>query len=148
MNHRDVLFFLLCLPLLLKAEYSWERSPAEPIVQDGVHALYNYDFDNSVILLDSARHIDAFHPVIPFVLIAAKWLKTQTEEGYDASYNMINVEGKTIMPGIIDMHAHHYRENRGHRPPNDYEVALYLAYGITTNLDNSMWAENIFPWMH
>ncbi len=59
--------------------------------------------------------------------------------------NMINVEGKTIMPGIIDMHAHHYRENRGHRPPNDYEVALYLAYGITTNLDNSMWAENIFP---
>ncbi|HET7274651.1 MAG TPA: amidohydrolase family protein [Longimicrobiaceae bacterium] len=58
---------------------------------------------------------------------------------------VIDASGKTIMPGIIDMHAHHYRENRGHRPPNDYESAIYLAYGVTTNLDNSMWSQNIFP---
>lgn len=57
----------------------------------------------------------------------------------------LDASGKTIIPGIIDMHAHHYRENRGHRPPNDYEVAMYLAYGVTTNLDNSMWSQNIFP---
>src|SRR5699024_4908804 len=57
----------------------------------------------------------------------------------------LNASGKTIMPGIIDMHSHHYRENRGHRPPNDYEVAMYLAYGVTTSLDNSMWSQNIFP---
>lgn len=58
---------------------------------------------------------------------------------------VMEAQGKTVMPGIIDMHAHHYRENRGHRPPNDYEVAMYLAYGVTANLDNSMWAQNIFP---
>lgn len=63
----------------------------------------------------------------------------------DDADRVINVDGKTIMPGIIDMHSHHYRENRGHRPPNDYEVAMYLAYGVTTNLDNSMWSQNIFP---
>lgn len=57
----------------------------------------------------------------------------------------IDATGKTLMPGIIDMHSHHYRENRGHRPPNDYEVATYLAYGVTTSLDNSMWSQNIFP---
>lgn len=58
---------------------------------------------------------------------------------------VMDAEGKTVMPGIIDMHSHHYRENRGHRPPNDYEVAMYLAYGVTTSLDNSMWSQNIFP---
>lgn len=58
---------------------------------------------------------------------------------------VLDAEGRTVMPGIIDMHAHHYRENRGHRPPTDYEAAMYLAYGVTANLDNSMWSQNIFP---
>ncbi|MGH7505233.1 MAG: amidohydrolase family protein, partial [Longimicrobiales bacterium] len=49
------------------------------------------------------------------------------------------------IPGFIDMHSHHYREHRGFRPLRDYEVAIYLAYGVTTSLDNSMWSQNIFP---
>ncbi len=75
MNHRYVFFLLICLPLFLKAEYSWERSSVEPLVQNGVDALYNYNFDRAISLLDSAWSIDDSHPVIPFVLIAAKWLK-------------------------------------------------------------------------
>ena len=58
---------------------------------------------------------------------------------------VIDVSGRTVMPGIIDMHAHHYREHRGYRPLRDYESALYLAYGVTTSQDVSMWAQNIFP---
>ncbi len=58
---------------------------------------------------------------------------------------VIDARGRTIVPGFIDMHSHHYREHRGHRPLRDYEVAIYLAYGVTTSLDNSMWAQNIFP---
>jgi imidazolonepropionase-like amidohydrolase len=59
--------------------------------------------------------------------------------------SVVDLSGRTIVPGFIDMHAHHYREHRGHRPLRDYEVAMYLAYGVTTNLDNSMWSQNIFP---
>ncbi|MEE8477619.1 MAG: hypothetical protein V3S19_04575, partial [Gemmatimonadales bacterium] len=58
---------------------------------------------------------------------------------------VIDAGGKTIIPGFIDMHSHHYREHRGFRPRHDYELAIYLAYGVTTSLDNSMWAQNIFP---
>ena len=58
---------------------------------------------------------------------------------------VIDAGGRTIMPGIIDMHAHHYREHRGYRPLRDYESAMYLAYGVTTSQDVSMWAQNIFP---
>lgn len=58
---------------------------------------------------------------------------------------VIDAAGKTIMPGIVDMHAHEHREWRGMRPRHDYEESIYLAYGVTTNLDPSMWSQNLFP---
>ncbi len=58
---------------------------------------------------------------------------------------VINASGKTIIPGFVDMHAHHYREWRGMRPAHDFEQAIYLAYGVTTTLDPSMYSQNMFP---
>jgi Tol biopolymer transport system component len=58
---------------------------------------------------------------------------------------VINASGKTIVPGFVDMHAHHYREWRGMRPKHDFEQAIYLAYGVTTTLDPSMYSVNMFP---
>lgn len=58
---------------------------------------------------------------------------------------VIDATGKTIMPGLIDMHAHHYREYQGIMPRKNFESSIYLAFGITTNLDNSMWSHNVFP---
>ena len=120
---------LLCFSFirLLHAEYSWERSLAEPLVWDGVDAMYNYDFDNAITLLDSARHIDEFHPVIPFVLIAAKWLKAQTQDGYDDSYKVINVEVERTIPVYKQL-----IENNS----DDSEIVLYLGstYGIRARI--------------
>ncbi len=58
---------------------------------------------------------------------------------------VVSAKGKTIIPGWVDMHAHHYREWRGMRPKHDYEVGIYLAYGVTTTLDPSAWSQNVFP---
>ena len=86
------LLLVLFFPIVLFADYSWERSPAGHMVNDGIHALYNYEFESAITILDSAWKLDNTHPLIPFVLISAKWLKTQTQEGYTASYDMINYE--------------------------------------------------------
>ncbi len=56
----------------------------------------------------------------------------------------VDVSGKTLIPGLIDMHAHHHRDHTGVLPRRNWEAAVYLAYGITTTLDNSMWSQNVF----
>jgi len=58
---------------------------------------------------------------------------------------VIDASGKFIIPGFIDMHAHRHSEHRGFIPMKDYEAAAYLAYGVTTTLENSPWSQNVFP---
>jgi Tol biopolymer transport system component/imidazolonepropionase-like amidohydrolase len=62
-----------------------------------------------------------------------------------AGARVVDVRGKTIVPGFVDMHAHHHRDHEGVLPRRNWESAIYLAHGVTTTLDNSMWSENVFP---
>ena len=70
---------------------------------------------------------------------------TSAECSTSGANRTIDANGKTIIPGFVDMHAHHYREWRGMRPPHDFEQAIYLAYGVTTTMDVSTWSQNVFP---
>ena len=48
----------------------------------------------------------------------------------------INVNGMTLMPGIVDTHAHYNTGREGGLiPPNDVMGSIYLAYGIITAQD-------------
>ena len=73
--------------------------------------------------MDSAWNLDDEHPLIPFVMISAKWLKSQTEEGYDASYFLIDNEVEKTIPIYKELIKKY---------PNDPEIVLYLGstYGI------------------
>src|SRR4029078_8985704 len=58
---------------------------------------------------------------------------------------VVDVAGATIMPGIIDTHAHRHVLHDGIVPPRNYEAAVYLAYGITSTIDPATSSLNLFP---
>ena len=43
------------------------------------------------------------------------------------------------------MHAHHHRSYAGVETRRAFETAIYLAYGVTTDLDPSTWSQSMFP---
>ena len=47
----------------------------------------------------------------------------------------IPMQGKTIVPGFIDTHAHHIGDDDGNLPQHRNQSAAYLAYGVTTAYD-------------
>ena len=138
MRYSSFIIILLFLSVLLSAN-NREYSPAELIVQDGINAMYNYEFENAITILDSAWGIDNTHPVTPFVLIAAKWLHTQTKEGYDASYETINSEVDATAPIYKSLISQY---------PDKAEYYLYLGstFGIRarTALAGKAWLDVLY----
>lgn len=53
-------------------------------------------------------------------------------------------EGKTIMPGIVDVHAHLRTSPDGISPQQDWSYYANLAYGVTTSHDPSSNTEMVF----
>jgi imidazolonepropionase-like amidohydrolase len=56
----------------------------------------------------------------------------------------VEVRGKTIIPGIIDVHAHVDGENNGILAETSWPLVANLAYGVTTSHDPSNDTETVF----
>ncbi len=61
-----------------------------------------------------------------------------------AGAKVYDVAGKTIMPGIIDVHAHVSAFGYGILPKKHWPLYANLAYGITTSHDPSANTETVF----
>lgn len=61
-----------------------------------------------------------------------------------ANAKVIDCNGKTIMPGIIDAHAHSGNFRYGLSPQKQWEYYANLAYGVTTSHDPSANTEMVF----
>jgi imidazolonepropionase-like amidohydrolase len=57
---------------------------------------------------------------------------------------VIDVTGKTIMPGIVDVHAHLRTSPDGISPQQDWSYLANLAFGVTTSHDPSSNTEMVF----
>jgi imidazolonepropionase-like amidohydrolase/Tol biopolymer transport system component len=60
------------------------------------------------------------------------------------SATVIDCQGKTIMPGIIDAHAHSGNFRFGLSPQKQWEYWANLAFGVTTSHDPSSNSEMVF----
>jgi imidazolonepropionase-like amidohydrolase/Tol biopolymer transport system component len=61
-----------------------------------------------------------------------------------AGAKRINARGKTVMPGLIDVHAHLGGENDGLLAEASWPLVANLAYGVTTSHDPSNDTETVF----
>jgi imidazolonepropionase-like amidohydrolase len=61
-----------------------------------------------------------------------------------ADAKVFDVNGKTIMPGIIDVHAHLHPSPDGISPQQDWNYFANLAFGVTTAHDPSTNTEMVF----
>ncbi len=61
-----------------------------------------------------------------------------------AGARRIDVRGKTIVPGLIDVHAHVGGENDGIIAQTAWPLVANLAYGVTTSHDPSNDTETVF----
>ncbi len=57
---------------------------------------------------------------------------------------LVNCSGKTIMPGIVDVHAHLGTFRQGLSPQKQWQYCANLAYGVTTTHDPSSNSEMVF----
>ena len=91
------------------------------------------------MLLDSAHVVDPFHPVPPFVSIAAKWLYAQTIDGYETSYDVLYAEVEKTIP-IYQALINQYPENA------EYVLYLGSTYGIRARvaLATKNWLQVIY----
>ena len=57
---------------------------------------------------------------------------------------VIDVRGKTVIPGFIDLHAHYRDEDTEIYPERNWALIAQLAYGVTTIRDVSVRSQTIF----
>jgi imidazolonepropionase-like amidohydrolase/Tol biopolymer transport system component len=61
-----------------------------------------------------------------------------------AGAKVMDMTGKTIMPGMIDVHAHLWTFRQGLSPQKEWTYFANLAYGVTTTHDPSSNTEMVF----
>lgn len=57
---------------------------------------------------------------------------------------VVDVSGKTIVPGWIDVHGHHNSQSMQLVPTRGFEYAIYLAYGVTSTRDPAASSLNVW----
>ncbi len=62
-----------------------------------------------------------------------------------ADATVVDAAGKTIVPGLIDTHAHMHYASMEFHPQQKWEYVAQLAYGTTTTFDPSAHNLDVFP---
>ncbi|HEX5001039.1 MAG TPA: amidohydrolase family protein [Bacteroidia bacterium] len=68
----------------------------------------------------------------------------QSEVTIPKGCKIVDVTGKTIMPGLVDVHAHLGTFRQGLSPQQQWSYFANLAYGVTTTHDPSSNTEMVF----
>ena len=111
----------------------------DSLVQEGVHAFYNYDFDNSVEILDQARKKYPDHPGVHLIWAASRWVRSQANDPVEETYRVLEQDLKEIKPVYEELILKY---------PYDPNYKLYLGSSIglsaRVSLGKKEWLNTLF----
>ena len=70
----------------------------DSLVQEGVVAFYNYEFDRSVVILEKARKDYPDHPGVHLIWVASKWVRSQAYDSTVETYKILEDDLSLIHP--------------------------------------------------
>ena len=138
-------------PTLYSADPSADKQPEAPKSVTALSRKVNKDIPDGMVALTGAKIItmsDEDGGIIEngTILIDGDRIKAI---GVDITVPngtvSVDLEGKTIVPGFIDAHAHGPQGVGDLVPQQNWETVATLALGVTTIFDPSSSADTIFP---
>ncbi len=78
------------------------------------------------------------------VIDGERILSVSTEEPPPEGAKVFDLKGKTVMPGLIDVHAHLHYGHSDAQPQTSWRHESNLAYGVTTTHDPSANDDTVF----
>ena len=117
-----------------------KKEPSYKAIETAVAVYYERDLPQGVVLLTGARIITMEGDEVienGDILVENNRIKALGASGsltVPATAKVIDVKGKTIVPGFVDTHAHMWPQWGVHKN-QVWKYAINLAYGVTTTRD-------------
>ena len=93
----------------------------DSLVQEGVYAFYNYDFDNSVEILDQAKKKYPDHPGVHLIWASSRWVRSQANDPVEETYRVLEADLREIKPIYEELVLKY---------PNDPNYKLYHGSSV------------------
>lgn len=113
--------FIIYAVLLSALSKSQSFYLGDSLVKEGVHAFYNYEFDNSVEILTRAKIQYPDHPGVHLIWAASRWVRSQANDPIEETYRVLEKDLLKIRP-IYDELVHKF--------PNDPNYKLYQGSSL------------------
>ena len=125
---------IVCLLFIINFSFSTENDNGDSLVMKGVKAFYNYEFDNSIELLNEARRIYPNHPGVHFIWSSAKYYVSQGIDPVHATYDTLENTLDQVEP-VYERFVELYPDN------DQYKLYLGSTRGLRarSSLGNKDW---------
>ncbi len=125
--------------VFLSLAFSSNYYRGDSLIQAGVYAFYNYEFDKSVSILDKARVEYPDHPGVHLIWAASRWVQSQAHNSTDESYATLENDLLEIQPKYEQLISKYKYD------PN-YKLYQGSAIGLTArvSLGKKQWFKTLY----
>jgi len=89
---------IISAAVFLSIIFSKNYYQGDSLIQEGVYAFYNYEFDKSITILEKARKEYPDHPGVHLIWVASRWVRSQAHNSTNDTYIVLENDLLEIYP--------------------------------------------------